>query len=118
MKLFAKLSTALLATTVLASGAAQASDDYNRNYQPQVTTAATAKNLYDDTKVSIKGQITRKLSREKYELQDATGKIQVEIDDEDLRGASIVGKNITITGELDKKKNGTVKIDSDYVQIH
>ncbi len=118
MKLFAKLSTALLATTVLASGAAQASDDYNRNYQPQVTTAATAKNLYDDTKVSIKGQITRQLGHEKYELQDATGKIRVDIDDDYAYGNQLIGKTVTIIGEVDKKKNGSIEIDSDYVQAH
>lgn len=111
MNSFAKLSTALLTAAVLVSGAAHAQ-------ATQVTTAATAKNLYDDTKVSIKGQITRQLGHEKYELQDATGKIRVDIDDDYAYGNQLIGKTVTIIGEVDKKKNGSVEIDSDYVQAH
>ncbi|USZ13962.1 NirD/YgiW/YdeI family stress tolerance protein [Moraxella sp. FZFQ2102] len=111
MKSFAKLSTALLAAAVLVSGAAHAQ-------ATQVITAATAKNLSDEMPVTIKGKIIRKLAKESYELQDASGKVRVDIDDDETRGSNIIGKTVTITGELDKKRDGSVEIETDYLQIH
>lgn len=95
---------ALLATTALSSLA----------YAESV---AQAKRLADDTYVSVTGKITRALSNEKFELQDSTGKIRVEIDDDYGSVSQFVGKTVTVSGEIDKGK-GRTEIDAHGVRIH
>lgn len=108
---FITLTAALLAATVATSAVAN-------NYAPQAATAATAKTLRDDTTVTITGKIIRALGNEKYELQDRSGKIIVEIDNDEVP-ANIVGKTVTITGDVDvSKRSKRVKIDADHVQVH
>lgn len=116
-----KISTAITATILTIStaiaGVAQAN---SYNYGPQVATAATAKNLFDDTPVRVKGKIVRVLGKEKFELQDATGKITVEIDDDHYYNPQeLIGKTVTIDGEIDaSRRHNRIEIDAEYVQIH
>lgn len=110
-KLFiALLATATLATTVTAHAS-------QNGYQAQNVNVTQALRLADDARITITGQITRALGDEKYELQDSTGKVRVEIDDDLALANQLVGKTVTITGEVDKGKRRT-EIDADQVRIH
>lgn len=58
--------------------------------------------LKDDTKVQLKGYVVKALGDEKYQFQDRTGSIVVEIDDELWQGKAISAKTpLTILGEID-----------------
>lgn len=119
------LMTALLSVGVLMGAAnAYADDDYHVNHQAhagyqvaQVTTVAAAQKAYDDAPVRLQGTITRQVSYEHYELKDSTGSIIIDIDDDHGLATQLVGKTVTIMGELDKEYNHT-KIDVKNLQIH
>ncbi len=113
MKMTKKLTAALLVATTVMTGAAYA-DSYNAY---QTATAATAKRMADDTDVSISGTITKQIAKEKYELKDATGTIIVEIDNDDYRANQLIGKTVTIHGEVDVDSRRGVEIDADRVTI-
>lgn len=81
----------------------------------KVVSVAEAKDLSDDTQVSVTGKITAFIGDEKYSLTDATGTIMVEIDNEALAGQTISGEDtVQLNGEIDKDWN-TIKIDVDSV---
>ncbi|MDO4894850.1 MULTISPECIES: NirD/YgiW/YdeI family stress tolerance protein [Moraxella] len=105
------LATLLIGTTAMTAQA---------NYGTQTVQAAAVKTMMDDSHVSITGKIVRVLGREKFELQDTSGKVIVEIDDDYYHNPQeLVGKNVTITGEVDiSRKSNRVEIDADFVQIH
>lgn len=111
MKFATKLSIALLSLSTVFSTAVLADDDRDdrRSAQVQaktVNTVAAAKSAVDNTRVNITGKIVRSLGNEKYELQDNTGKIRVEIDSDDYSSAQLVGKTVTISGEVDVSRSG------------
>ena len=67
-----------------------------------VNTVAGALKAWDDTMVTLKGNILRQVGHEKYEFKDSTGTIIVDIDDDEWYGVS-VGPNdvVEIYGEVD-----------------
>lgn len=84
---------------------------------PQVTTVAAALEAADDTHVVLEGQIVKRLQDELYEFKDATGTIQVEIDDEDWPGQKVSETaKVRLTGEVDKDFNSR-EIDVDRVEL-
>lgn len=79
--------------------------------QSSVTTVAKAKHAYDDTYVTLRGNITNKIGKEKYTFKDSTGSIRVEIDDDVWRGLNVTPKmKVTIYGKVDHD-DGRVEID-------
>jgi len=60
--------------------------------------------LYDDTLVSISG-IATSLSDEKFLLNDGTGQILVELEDEDGSSTSVDGLSISVVGKFDDESN-------------
>lgn len=81
-----------------------------------VATVAAAKNLPDDAKVVLEGRIVKKTGHERYEFSDASGKITVEIDDDDWRGLSVNTQDkVRIEGEVEHKRNQAVEIDVDRI---
>lgn len=115
----AKLITLALSAIII-SGTAQAHYHHYQGYhsQPQLSTIAAVSKMYDDTPVTIKGKIIRSLGGEKYELQDATGTIRVEIDDDYGLPSQLVGRQVTISGDVDIKFGGRAEIDVDFLTIH
>jgi uncharacterized protein (TIGR00156 family) len=75
------------------------------------TTVSEAKNLRDDAWVVLEGNIVRKMGKELYEFRDASGNINVDIDDHVWNGATITPKDkVRLEGEVDKDWN-SVEID-------
>ena len=80
-------------------------------------TVKTIDNMTDDEKVTLDGYIVKEISEEHYMFKDATGEIEVEIDDDVLKGVDITPKTkIRIVGEVDEDWLSTT-IDVDHVEI-
>lgn len=74
-------------------------------------TVAQAKKAYDDTYVTLRGNIIARVGEEKYTFKDKTGSIRVEIDDELWGGLNVSPANkVTVYGKVDRD-NGRVEID-------
>lgn len=82
------------------------------------STVADALKLPDDTPVVLKGKIEKSLGNEKYQFNDGTGVIVVEIDNEDWRGVTVTPENtIEIKGEIDKEMLSAPEVDVDMVSL-
>jgi uncharacterized protein (TIGR00156 family) len=103
---------ALFALTACASGGFDGPGATSR-----VVSVTTVSNLGDDTKVILEGYLIKQIRDEHYIFKDNTGEIEVEIDDEDFRGAKVTPKTkLRISGEVDKDWE-SIKIDVDYLEI-
>lgn len=80
-----------------------------------LSTIKQALTLPDDSKVRLQGKLTKQLSKDKYQLQDNTGIMTVEIDQDKWRG-QVVGPNdiVELYGEIDKGRRGT-EVDVDII---
>jgi uncharacterized protein (TIGR00156 family) len=68
-----------------------------------VVTAEQAKTLSDNAKVTLRGTIERHVGGENYIFKDASGTIEVEIDDRRWEGQTVAPQDrIEIFGEVDK----------------
>jgi len=104
--LFPLFSTAALATSYTGPGAVT-----------QVTTVAAALDATDDTPVVLQGQIVKRLQDELYEFKDASGTINVEIDDEHWPAQAISETAVVkISGEVDHDLTSR-EIDVEHLEL-
>ena len=76
-----------------------------------LTTAAKVKDLKDDAWVKLRGNITQRLSDDRYTFRDETGTVNVEIDHKRWNGVTVGPQDtVEIQGEVDKDWN-SVEID-------
>ena len=74
-------------------------------------TVEQAKKMSDDTWVTLQGTIESQVSKEHYLFRDATGTINIDIDDKRWNGLTVTPKDkVEIEGEVDKDFN-SVEID-------
>ena len=107
----ALLLTPLFSTAVLAAGYT------GPGATVQVTTVAAALDAADDTPVVLQGQIVKRLQDELYEFKDASGTINVEIDDEHWPAQAISETALVkITGEVDRDLTSR-EIDVEYLEL-
>ena len=91
--------------------AAQAGGFIEDGSSKVVTPIKAAKKMRDDTIVTIRGNIIRRIGDDKYMVRDASGEMVVEIDDEDWGGVTASSADLLeLTGEVDKDFT-KVKID-------
>jgi uncharacterized protein (TIGR00156 family) len=103
---------AIFALTACASGGFDGPGATSR-----VVPVTTVNDMEDDTKVILEGYLIKQIRDEHYIFKDNTGEIEVEIDDEDFRGANVTPKTkLRISGEVDKDWE-SIKIDVDYLEI-
>lgn len=70
---------------------------------PEISTVAQAKEMRDDARVLLRGNIIQHLGGEDYLFQDSTGTITVEIDDRRWMGQSVApADTVEIYGEVDR----------------
>lgn len=75
------------------------------------STVANAKSLRDDTWVTLRGNITERISDDLYVFKDASGVINVDIDHKRWNGLTVGPQDtVEIQGEVDKDWN-SVEID-------
>jgi uncharacterized protein (TIGR00156 family) len=99
-------STAALATGYTGPGATV-----------QVSTVAAALDAADDTPVVLQGQIVKRLQDELYEFKDASGTINVEIDDEHWPAQAISETaTVKLSGEVDRDLMSR-EIDVEYLEL-
>lgn len=112
-----KRSTLVLLLAPLFSAAVLAEGYTGPGAVTQVTTVAAALDAADDTPVVLQGRIVKRLQDELYEFKDASGTIQVEIDDEDWPPQAI-SENATVklTGEVDRYLTSR-EIDVEFVEL-
>lgn len=76
-----------------------------------IVTVAQAKELPDDAWVTLRGNITQRLTDDNYLFKDSTGEIQVDIDHDKWQGQTVSPTDLVeITGEVDKDWN-SIEID-------
>lgn len=81
------------------------------------STVEAAKNMSDDTHITLIGNIEQHLGGDKYLFKDKTGTIKVEIDHDKWNGQNVSpADKVEIRGEVDKGWT-SVKIDVDEVRI-
>lgn len=74
--------------------------------------AEILKNPVDDVRVTLRGKVTSRLSDDRYQFNDGTGTIQVEIDEEDFAGQRIdANTQVEIQGKVDKDLMRAPEID-------
>ncbi|HEY2451825.1 MAG TPA: YgiW/YdeI family stress tolerance OB fold protein [Scandinavium sp.] len=78
---------------------------------------AQAKNLRDNVKVVIEGNVVKQIGDELYEFRDSSGMINVEIDSNLWNGLSVTpADKVRISGEIDKDWN-SVELDAYNIQV-
>lgn len=84
-----------------------------------VTTVAEARDQPDDQPVVLQGTLVAKIGHERYRFKDATGEIDVEIDDKDLPSHQAVSATtvVELHGEVDTHRFKSTDIDVDHVRI-
>ncbi|MGK3143585.1 YgiW/YdeI family stress tolerance OB fold protein [Pantoea sp. C2G6] len=84
---------------------------------PGVVSVAQAKTLRDDAWVVLEGNIIRQVGHELYEFKDASGVINVDIDDKRWMGQSLSpADKVRLEGEVDKDWN-SVEIDVKNLRV-
>ena len=83
----------------------------------QLMTVAEAKEQSEDRAVKVQGYIVKSIGDEKYELQDDSGILVVEIDDEDWRGLEVTPSDrVELSGEIDKERN-EVELEAESIRL-
>ncbi|AWH26441.1 NirD/YgiW/YdeI family stress tolerance protein [Stenotrophomonas sp. YAU14D1_LEIMI4_1] len=84
-----------------------------------VTTVAEARTQHDDQPVVLQGTLVAKIGHERYRFKDATGEIDVEIDDKDLPSHQAVSATtvVELHGEVDTHRFKPTDIDVDHVRV-
>ena len=73
--------------------------------------------MRDDTRVTLVGNLVNQVAEEFYTFQDDTGKMVVQIDDDELRGLKVTPETkIRIKGDVDDDKHNS-RVDVDFVEI-
>lgn len=101
------LSAAALLTCCLAANSALARD---------VSSIKQAKNMRDDAHVILEGKIIgRAGDDDSYWLRDSSGKIKIDVDDDD-DDRRLIGRQVRVTGEVDKN-DGRTEINVDHLRV-
>ncbi len=108
-----RLSALLFA---LAFSASASAEFVGPGTTPNLTTVQAVAAAGDDLPVVLEGYLVRELRPEHYVFKDATGEIEVEIDQEDFGGIAITPEiKVRIRGEVDRNF-GSTTIDVDHIQ--
>ncbi|MGE8217891.1 hypothetical protein D3C87_360800 [compost metagenome] len=82
------------------------------------TTVAQARQQRDDHTVLLVGHLVAKVADERYRFKDATGEIEVEIDDEDMPRAPIGATTpVELLGKVDTHRFKATDIEVKRVQV-
>ncbi|EPS0558330.1 YgiW/YdeI family stress tolerance OB fold protein [Enterobacter roggenkampii] len=83
----------------------------------EMSTAAQAKTLRDDTWVVLEGNIVKQLGHEIYQFRDSSGTVNIEIDDKRWPGKNVSPTDkVRLEGKVEKDWN-SVNIDVKSLQV-
>ncbi len=114
-----RLTLALFATSLSLLSAGAYAQYTGPGATSAVTTVAEARDQRDDQPVVLQGTLVAKIGHERYRFKDATGEIDVEIDDKDLPSDQAVSATtvVELHGEVDTHRFKPTDIDVDHVRI-
>ena len=114
-----RLTLALIATSLSLPSAGAFAQYTGPGATSAVTTVAEARDQRDDQPVVLQGTLVAKIGHERYRFKDATGEIDVEIDDKDLPSHQAVSATtvVELHGEVDTHRFKPTDIDVDHVRI-
>lgn len=99
----ALLLTALLAVSATASAGFSENGQATAS-QNAVTRVSALRSLPDDSYVTLEGHIERQVRHEHYIFRDASGRIEVEIDDNVWRGLNVTPRDkVRLEAEIDQE---------------
>ena len=106
----------------LSAASAQAKKHYGGFVGPETqyspTTVAEVKNLSDDARVMLQGNIISSMGDEDYMFKDSTGTIKVEIDKKKWDGMTVTPQDmVDIRGKVDKHWFGEPEIDVKSISL-
>ena len=111
--LFVLLTIVAMTSTV---AFANINDGFRDSHNSRKATVAEALKMNDDSYVTVKGNISKRLSDDRYLFKDSTGTITVEIDNDRWSGISAdTTDTLELSGEIEKKNNYT-RLDVDQVR--
>ena len=103
----ALILSALLAVSATASAGFHENGHANAR-QTAVTRVADLRNMPDDSYVTLEGHIEKQVRHEHYIFRDASGRIEVEIDDDVWRGLDVSPNDkVRLTAEIDQDWRNT-----------
>ena len=95
--------TRLLACIGVGMVAASASAQFKDTEGSGVSSVAEVKQAKDETWHTLEGNIVKQLTSEHYTFRDATGEIEIEIDEDVWSGREVTPRTpVRITGEVDR----------------
>lgn len=81
----------------------------------QNVSVSKAKTLRDDSRVVLQGKITGRAGDDDlYWLEDSSGRIRIDVDDDD-DGRHLIGKKVRVVGDVDHH-DGHVEIEVDHLR--
>lgn len=102
----------MLAAGVFSQAQAQYIGPSTQGTAAITTVADVMKNAADDQEVTLRGRITKKLKKERYEFQDNTGTVRMEIDDKYFHNIRVTDKTLVeVYGEVEKDFARPLEID-------
>jgi uncharacterized protein (TIGR00156 family) len=111
-----KLTALAFAAAATSANAGDTAGGFKGPDATRVATVAEASALADDAPVRLEGHIIRAVGDEKYELQDDSGTLVVEIDDEDWGGLEVTPSDrVELSGEIVKEWN-EVELDVERIR--
>ncbi len=115
------LSCAAAAAIVLASANAMAGDHGKMKHDganKPVSKVSEVQNMADDSMVYVQGYIIQNLGNDNYMLQDGSGQIMVEIDDDLMNNATITPQTVVwIAATVDQETGQPVSLEAEEIQI-
>lgn len=77
--------------------------------QGNISTVQAAMSMPDESMVSLEGKIIKRIKKDKYQFQDNTGTMTVEIDKDVWKGQTVSPNDVVMLhGELDKDDDRTI----------
>ena len=115
----AGLLSVSFAVAALGGASAQYVGGQQAQGQRSVTTVAEVlKNGFDEQRVTLRGQIVRRIQGDKYVFADGTGQIRVDIDEEEWPNEPVNDKTtVEITGKVDIDYGERTEIDVKVLRI-
>lgn len=115
------LSCVAAAAIVLASANAMAGDHGKMKHDganKPVSKVSEVQNMADDSMVYVQGYIIQNLGNDNYMLQDGSGQIMVEIDDDLMNNATITPQTVVwIAATVDQETGQPVSLEAEEIQI-
>ena len=114
------LTLFVLGLSVFMANSSLAGDKKGGFEGPGIKTSSVkeALEMKDDAPVVLKGKIEKSLGNEKYQFNDGTGVIIIEIDDDEWNGITVSPDMlIQISGEIDKGLMSTPEVDVEMIML-